>query len=601
MKILVFAPHAALWVHAFPEALVADALASETHEILYVSCDRVFQESCVPMSAYGLNSKSSQSERSEVCDQCRDKYAILKKHFQFHDIMLSSLIMNSERQWVETVLALPQEQLIGYEADGISVGKLAAYELMMKTKKVQLNFSPEEWQQYKTAFRNTLLTYVAARRVLRKERPDRLLVYNSLYSVNHTFVQAARKRNIPAYFLHAYENIYDRLNRIIVAKDNTFAYFKALAEHWQTIRKTPCTETEIKNVSRHFLTLFSGEHFLAYSSAAGGGLSIRDYFKIPQSSSVIVATLSSYDEIVSLEMVGVLKRSDSILFADQIAWIRAVVEYISNHPYLFLIIRVHPREFPNKRDPVRSDHSRRLEQVFSDLPGNAVVNWPTDNLSIYDIAKEADIFLNAWSSAGEEMTLLGFPVVLYSDELIFYPAGVNYLANSQEDYFQTIEKTLKLGWQPENIIRGFRWYAIKFLGATFTVSDTFGYRENPPLLKIGKFPQLVSRLNRKLQRLFPKLSKLLPLRFRYYYEFQDLKRESNRIEAAKLSEMLQNNFKTSLEVSQKSRNCLSEQDEKRLIAREMKLLLSRLFGENDVAGRASPLFRRLSQWVENET
>ena len=26
MKILVFAPHAAIWVHAFPEALIADAL-----------------------------------------------------------------------------------------------------------------------------------------------------------------------------------------------------------------------------------------------------------------------------------------------------------------------------------------------------------------------------------------------------------------------------------------------------------------------------------------------------------------------------------------------------------------------------------------------
>jgi len=36
------APHAAIWVHAFPEALLAESLAKNGHEIIYVTCDREF-------------------------------------------------------------------------------------------------------------------------------------------------------------------------------------------------------------------------------------------------------------------------------------------------------------------------------------------------------------------------------------------------------------------------------------------------------------------------------------------------------------------------------------------------------------------------------
>jgi UDP:flavonoid glycosyltransferase YjiC (YdhE family) len=52
MKILFFSPHTAIWVHAFPEALVAEALQQGGHEIVYVTCGRQLQRYCVAMSAH---------------------------------------------------------------------------------------------------------------------------------------------------------------------------------------------------------------------------------------------------------------------------------------------------------------------------------------------------------------------------------------------------------------------------------------------------------------------------------------------------------------------------------------------------------------------
>ena len=66
MKILVFAPHAAIWVHAFPEALVAEALAQAGHEVVYVTCDRQFADYCVAMSAHGVPFGAAAERRSAI-------------------------------------------------------------------------------------------------------------------------------------------------------------------------------------------------------------------------------------------------------------------------------------------------------------------------------------------------------------------------------------------------------------------------------------------------------------------------------------------------------------------------------------------------------
>ena len=54
MKILVFAPHSAIWAHAFPEALAVEALAQHGHDIVYIACGRIFRKECICMLASGV-------------------------------------------------------------------------------------------------------------------------------------------------------------------------------------------------------------------------------------------------------------------------------------------------------------------------------------------------------------------------------------------------------------------------------------------------------------------------------------------------------------------------------------------------------------------
>jgi hypothetical protein len=141
---------------------------------------------------------------------------------------------------------------------------------------------------------------------------------------------------------------------------------------------------------------------------------------------------------------------------------------------------VHPREFPNKRDNVKSAHAHELEALLIDLPPNVAINWPADNLSLYDLAEVTDVFLNAWSSVGKEMSLLGLPVVLYSPDLPLYPADVNYLGTTHDGYFTAIENALADGWRRENIVRTYRWCAIEYSHMLVDIADAYKTFERAP-------------------------------------------------------------------------------------------------------------------------
>ena len=76
-------------------------------------------------------------------------------------------------------------------------------------------------------------------------------------------------------------------------------------------------------------------------------------------------------------------------------WIKFTVEWVSSRPDLFLIIRVHPREFPNKRESVTSEQAIALSKFFEHLPKNVAINWPSDSISLHDLIRITDVGLNA--------------------------------------------------------------------------------------------------------------------------------------------------------------------------------------------------------------
>ena len=600
LTIILFAPHSAIWVHAFPEALIAESLKQGNHRIVYVTCSGEFQSYCVCMSAYGLDQNSPQIKKQAICKICNKHKEIIKENFKFDGYDIGDFIGKLELDKIDQILqeTTPQN-FLDLKLDGLDIGRTALYELLLQYKKNNLIFSENEWANYLIALRNTLISFFASRKIIDKEMPDRVLVYNSLYAVNRVCCQLAEARGISTYFLHAGQSLSNRLETMLIGAKYAFPFNQKLRKYWEIYKSIPCVSEQIRGVTDHFLELFKGRHFLAYSSTKQDKVDIRDIFKINEGQKILVATMSSYDERFSSEIINVIPKYDNLIFSEQIDWIKFLIGFVKHRQDLFLIIRVHPREFPNKRDSMRSQHSLMLEKVLVDLPVNVKLNLPEDNLSIYDLAEYTDLFLNAWSSVGEEMSLLGIPVLIYSDDLVAYPSDINYVANSQEDFRNKIDIALKDGWSFERIRKAYRWYVLKLIRSAFDISDSVQwYRLNSPQTKTQKsnIPHLLYRVYRKiLLKIFS-----LDVAATYQSQIQDCKNRQDQLRSKEdINKLIQDKKDIVLEISnQDLETSIDVEVETEYIKHEISRLLNiDLSNKNNNTDVPTPLRRNLINYL----
>ena len=496
MKVLFFSPHSALWVHAFPEALIAEALQDVGHEVSYITCGGLFAAGCVAMSAHGLESDAPEKAKQRVCRTCAKCSSMLRSEFKFAGDDIGNISTPGDKTLVQEHLArITRDNYMEFAIDGVPIGRLALYEFLINHKKSALGFDDEpEWNRYRAAVENALHTFYPGRRMLDGTRPDAIVVYNALYSINRVVCALADQRGIPSYSLHAGGNLAHRLQTMIITKGNNFDLMHRAKMLWPDFRNRPLDAKSAERTTDHFLELLRGSSVFAYSAPlAATATGLRERFGIHKKQRVLCMTLSSPDERFAAETTGACSPSQNLLFPTQADWVDKLIQHARTRPDLFLVVRVHPREFPNKREGVKSAHAHRLEATLRDLPANVAVNWPADNISLYNLAQITDVFLNAWSSTGKEMAMLGLPVVVYSRELPFYPSDLNYLGETHGEYFSQIDKALVDGWRVENIRQTFRWGQLEFSHMLLDISD--GYP------KVAHQPRnLIQRIKGKIAR-----------------------------------------------------------------------------------------------------
>jgi hypothetical protein len=247
--------------------------------------------------------------------------------------------------------------------------------------------------------------------------------------------------------------------QLIVAKDSGRVFNRYLQSLWKTEGHQPCPKALYKRVTDHFLSVLAGKVVFTYSSAVNTSTAdLRAKYHVPKDSKIVLVAMSSYDERFAVETIGELERFDGLLFRDQEEWLQFLIKKYQNLPGVFFLFRVHPREFPNRRESFTSEHARKMAEMFDKLPSNMAVNWPVDGFSIYDLSKEVNLVLTSWSGVGREMTLLGIPVVAYDRRLLGYPENLHAIGENLESYSAAITDQLnRQCLSLEDVIRTFRW------------------------------------------------------------------------------------------------------------------------------------------------
>jgi hypothetical protein len=174
-------------------------------------------------------------------------------------------------------------------------------------------------------------------------------------------------------------------------------------------------------------------------------------------------------------------------FADQMAWLKALIAWAARRQDVQLIVRLHPRMGVGPRHLEAATEAQTWRTQLSNLPANVAAVWPESPLSSYNLAELADVALIAWSNIGLELARFGIPVVAAFSGIGIFPTGrfIDWAATSKE-YFATVEAARNREATVLSIEQAFRWTHFLHYSPLVDVSDVIPdahfHRVPPPRL-----------------------------------------------------------------------------------------------------------------------
>lgn len=497
MKVLFFSPHAYFSVHALPEALVAETLRLSGNDIIMVACDGLYKSHCLCMSNIALD---DQVRKRRICIACKSNRNAIGVEFQIPMVKVDTFLTHEDVvQATKMTAELNRFDFLDFEWEGIPIAKYALYEFWLNHKLTSEEIELGLWPEYLAIFENALKTLFAAQRFMRELNPDRVVCYNSLYSVNRVMAAVAEKRSIPCFTLHAGRHLKHRLQQMTIYKGIGYGVILNRLPMADRYRTSPCTLAQVDAVTEHVRELFKATSPWVYSikSEQLSSDELCKRFAIKEGQKVLLAVMRSNDERLAARFAGVGHYDGVPLFADQYQWLSWLVDFAKAHPKYVIIFRVHPREFPNKREGIISQNAHSFMNFIDslDLPDNLHINLPRDNLSLHDLLKVSDVLLNNTSSVGLEASLFGIPVVGIRDDLYAFDLALQEEPNTIEDYVEKIFSACAAGWSFSRVIRAYRW--LNYLNTETAIDISDGYI--PLRQPAGRFGRVLWRLCRKLR------------------------------------------------------------------------------------------------------
>jgi hypothetical protein len=176
--------------------------------------------------------------------------------------------------------------------------------------------------------------------------------------------------------------------------------------------------------------------------------------------------LSSSDEYLAAVQSGHFPNlnSNRKVFADQTEWIKFLLSTIPHLPNITLVIRPHPREYPNKREKFPSEQSVKWDQMFRDLPDRVVLDHPSRMFPLPDYWNDISVLTTGWSSTAIEAVSEGIPAVLYDKNLPLYPHNLVTAGDSAEEYLQNLKEALDSDVSREEMSNVMRWLWLSNFG-----------------------------------------------------------------------------------------------------------------------------------------
>ena len=459
-----------IWLHSSLEAVLSEQLSNRNHEVTIVRCQGLLNNYCTAMAEAKLDQDASLKKRKEICKKCTSRSDGIDMEYRFNSIYVDNFIDLSDKINIEnTISDITPKNWKNLEFLEIPVGRYAAYEFVLTNKINSFFFDSQIFNFYLDQLKNTLLSLLSFNKILKTYKPDVIIFQNELYSTNRVVSKLAKNMQIETLHLTIGTDLEKFGSSYSIYRNPQVELEINSSQEWLAWSKIPLGKNEISQVFKGIMYKVKARSAFTYSSKTTGKNEIETYefFNLDKDLPVCLALTSSFDERFAADLVDIapykIYERDSQIFKNQWQWVANLIELFQERPDMQLIIRIHPRFFPNKRDNKFSPNLIYFQELSKTLPKNVVINWPGQSISIYEVAQVTDVCLNATSSAGLEMLNLGIPVICHDIENLFaYPQEFNKKPLDINEYLSHIDNSIKEGWSLTNVVNATRWNSFRF-------------------------------------------------------------------------------------------------------------------------------------------
>jgi hypothetical protein len=476
-RALVYHPNAGL--RYFSESIVffVNKLKAQGYEVNLLACESDYSEHCNVHAARNLSQFGDQDKKRTACTDC------LSERKKFQPIFsktwtLSSLLNQDDHLEIANRLSDFRGFAIDQiEVDQFQIGRYAAYEFILNNKIANINEISAELLEiyFKIYLKNCLITWKAVKKLLAQQDYECAFVYNSSYGSEHLVRSMFEKLNKDNFFIHGGRNLEWMYSSFYFSRLSTGSWNLSTIGHFRDHYES--LELDYQNFAKvidHFRALYASKSIHTYSAATDNAFYESELWKrVKTAKKVILLSLSSGDEFYaadySVDINNYINKSRS-LFESRFAWLKSIRAYFEKRTDCLVILRFHPREFPNKREGFLSKEVKKLEAALENLPDHFYLNYPDQKLSIYNILQFTDLHLCSQSSVGFESSALGVPTVCYIDGIGNYPISrVSIYEPTVESYFGRLEQELNETPRTEfrSIKMAFEWIIYLHLYAIY--------------------------------------------------------------------------------------------------------------------------------------
>ncbi len=345
--------------------------------------------------------------------------------------------------------------------DEVPLASYASYEFLLARKINDPLVPAELWSEFTTYVHNTFLTFRIAQRALRALKPDRVILYNTLYGPNRVWQHLAEGSGIPTYSIHGGHDMSKYHDTLMVYRDDNRQVLLAQSSETAEALQRPISGDDVRSVGLALRAQLEARTVWVYSKAHEKlhPRDVRERLGIRPRSTVVLAPLASADERYASSVLRLEAFNQApTTFADQAAWIEGLFALCIERPELDVIVRLHPRMFPNRRENQLARSAEVILSLLEKRPRNLIANTPDHHLSLTDILQVTDVGLNGTSTVGLQMLSFGIPVVIHDSHLLFsFPAQIGLSVTDSDLYGAALDEALSIGWSLETSMLAFRW------------------------------------------------------------------------------------------------------------------------------------------------